>query len=535
MTDWQKLAYARRQKIRSQIPPEWILSQDEIARYQHDILAAPKILLTPEEFNLTESKNAKVLLDKMASGDVLALSVCKAFMHRAAIATQLTNCATEIFFDVGIKRAEELDKYFKDNDKLFGPFHGLPISLKDSYNVPGVDSTLGAVAQIGNADQLKQSHMVSMLLDLGAVLYIKTNIPQTLMTADSENNLFGRTLNPNNPSLTSGGLSGGEGAMVRQRGSIIGVGTDIAGSIRIPSLCCGTYGFKPSSDRVPYGRQRDGVPTYLGIAASAGPLANSFEDLKFFFKEVLNRKPWNYDFNTVNVPYIEPEAKETLAIGVIYEDPGLPVLSPVRRNLKEAAKLLEQAGHRIVELEKFPSFENAYINSFHQFYTQVEGEVNPLKVYTDAGEPVIKSLSQTGETVYLKKAPDTLEEIVVLYREAKNIAEDWHNIFCDQKLDVILCPGAPTTAPPHDTYGIPPYTCMWNLVNYPALVIPYTGAQNDDDDIPPQYPAHLNGIYAKYDKASYEGGIGSIQLVAPTNSDEALLSAGELIDNALKA
>lgn len=107
------------------------------------------------------------------------------------------------------------------------------------------------------------SPLVDILLDNGAVLYVKTNIPQTLMTADSENNVFGRVLNPNKLTLTAGGSSGGEGALVGMRGSILGVGTDIGGSIRIPAFCCGTYGFKPSTDRVPFGGQTNPVVSAL--------------------------------------------------------------------------------------------------------------------------------------------------------------------------------------------------------------------------------------------------------------------------------
>lgn len=113
------------------------------------------------------------------------------------------------------------------------------------------------------------------------------------MTADSENNVFGRTLvslpassdvqaqllsvllqNPYKLSLTAGGSSGGEGALVGMRGSLIGVGTDIGGSIRIPALCCGTFGFKPTTDRIPMGGQanpvRDGkLPYYERLTSKS--------------------------------------------------------------------------------------------------------------------------------------------------------------------------------------------------------------------------------------------------------------------------
>ncbi|CAG8955923.1 hypothetical protein HYFRA_00008776 [Hymenoscyphus fraxineus] len=123
--------------------------------------------------------------------------------------------------------------------------HVLPISLKDSYQIPGIDATTGLTALISHPST-SYSSLPALLLSLGAVLYVKTNVPQTMMTADSHNHVIGRTVNPHNTSLTAGGGSGGEGALIALKGSVIGFGTDLAGSIRIPAMCDGVYGFKPS-------------------------------------------------------------------------------------------------------------------------------------------------------------------------------------------------------------------------------------------------------------------------------------------------
>jgi amidase len=88
------------------------------------------------------------------------------------------------------------------------------------------------------------------LLTLAFFRYCKTNIPQTMMTGDSHNNIFGRVLNPNKLKLGAGGSSGGEGALVAMRGSILGVGTDIGGSIRIPALCNGSYGMGSTFEHI---------------------------------------------------------------------------------------------------------------------------------------------------------------------------------------------------------------------------------------------------------------------------------------------
>jgi amidase len=104
--------------------------------------------------------------------------------------------------------------------------HGLPISIKDNFYVKGTDSTLGFVS-LANQPVTFNSPLVDMLKELGAVIYCKTNVPTGMMVAETVNNLFGRTLNPLNRKLTSGGSSGGESALIAFGGSPLGVGSDI--------------------------------------------------------------------------------------------------------------------------------------------------------------------------------------------------------------------------------------------------------------------------------------------------------------------
>ncbi|PVH70931.1 amidase signature enzyme [Cadophora sp. DSE1049] len=239
----------------------------------------------------------------LATGAITSQEVCSAFRKRAAIAHQVTNCGTEIFFDKALERAKFLVDYLAREQKPFGRFHGLPISIKDSFNVKGLASTLGYVKLLKNPVATENSILVDILLDNGAVLYMKTNVPQTLMTCDSINNVFGRTLNPHKLSLTAGGSSGGEGALVGFRGSLLGVGANVGGSIRIPALSCGVYGFKPTADRVPYGKQEEGSrPGDPGMVSVAGPLATSAADLSFFFRNVLKSEPWKRDATALAVP-----------------------------------------------------------------------------------------------------------------------------------------------------------------------------------------------------------------------------------------
>lgn len=117
-----------------------------------------------------------------------------------------------------------------------------------------------------------------------------------MMTADSHNNVFGRTLNPLNLALTAGGSSGGEAALLAMGGSVLGLATDIAGSCRIPALCCGLTSFMPSAGRVPFG---GGVPpgrvgSPSAIVPVIGPMGRSVRDAELFMRTVCTGEfaPW---------------------------------------------------------------------------------------------------------------------------------------------------------------------------------------------------------------------------------------------------
>ncbi|KAH7379676.1 amidase signature domain-containing protein [Cadophora sp. MPI-SDFR-AT-0126] len=128
----------------------------------------------------TENYTAVKLLEHLASGKFTSVAVTTAFCKRAAIAQQLVSCLTEVFFEEALARAKYCDEYLAKEGKTLGPFHGLPISLKDSFNIKGISSTIGYTSFIAKGPDSTDSPLVSILLSKGAVLYVKTNIPQTM-------------------------------------------------------------------------------------------------------------------------------------------------------------------------------------------------------------------------------------------------------------------------------------------------------------------------------------------------------------------
>jgi len=136
MSAWKELIDAKRKSNFEKIPKEWRLPDDLLEKVHSNpntnVLDIPITcgILTQKEIDITETPDATTLLQKLANGDLRAYEVTLAFCKRAAIAQQLLNCLTEIFFDQALERAKTLDEYFTKYGKTMGPLHGLPISLK---------------------------------------------------------------------------------------------------------------------------------------------------------------------------------------------------------------------------------------------------------------------------------------------------------------------------------------------------------------------------------------------------------------------
>lgn len=399
------------------------------------------------------------------------MEVATAFCKRAAIAQQLTCCLTEIFFEQAIARAQELDRQFAETGKPVGPLHGIPISLKDSYNVAGVQTTLGYVSFLDRPALTFNSPMVEILLAAGAVAYVKTHLPQTMMTADSHTNVFGRTRNPYSRHLTAGGSCGGEGALIAMRGSILGAGTDVGGSLRIPSLCCGTVGFKPSVGRLPFAGQtppgRVGIAG--GIAVSTGPMCTSMRDADLFFRTVVSSQPNNWDDNSLGFPYLEPpEMEAQITVGILPEDPAFPLHPCMRRTMLTAARKLAAAGHRVVNLptDDIPSIADACTLAFRFF--NMDPDRTPLRNVTNGGEPFIPSLGMVYNLENTDPEP-TLRELYDLNIKKAQVAAKMRQAWLKNKVDVVLGPAYQSCAPLHDTFGHNVYTVIWNMVDVGSI------------------------------------------------------------------
>lgn len=315
-----------------------------------------------------------------------------------------------------------------------GPLHGLPISLKDNFNLQGLDATVGFVSHVGDAAKA-DSTLAQLLENAGAVFYVKTNTPTAMMIAESVNNVFGRTVNPLNRKTTSGGSSGGESALLAMKGSPVGVGSDIGGSLRIPAACTGIFTLRPSSGRFPVRNTRSGMPGQEAVQSVNGPMARTLEDISMYTKTVVNGQPWLLDPRCLPIPWREVQLPAKLKIAVMWHDNMVQPTPPVTRALRNVVSKLKAAGHEVVEWDPLD---------------QKEGLTLLGRMFVaDGGTAIRKQLERTGEPWRPEMEQYRIAKELSTYEMWNLQLErvDFQNRYLDRwnkaGIDAILCPTIP--------------------------------------------------------------------------------------------
>lgn len=323
---------------------------------------------------------------------------------------------------------------------------------------------------------------MDLLLDAGAVLHCKTNVPQTMMSLDSVNNLFGRTLNPIKRDVTAGGSSGGEGVLVAMKGSVFGIGTDIGGSVRIPAMCNGVYGFKPSRGRIPSTGLENGQAAGAGkegLETIVGPIARSLNDCGFLCEIVEGANPWGRDAAVLPGRWWTEGVshnRERPLIGVLWRDGLIEPLPPVTKVMTEVVEKLRRTGVEVVEIEA-PRLKEcqALANAFFG----VEGGNYMFDLLEKEGEPLVPWLASRLK----RKEAKTLGDLRQLHARKMELEKDFLKIWRDsrgKKIDAFICPVAPHPVPPIDRWNGVSYTSSFVLLDYPAGTIPVRTLVEED-------------------------------------------------------
>ncbi len=354
------------------------------------------------------------------------------------------------------------------------PLLGVPVTIKDALPVAGVRFTAGSTYYTNHIAP-KDAEPVRRLKESGAIILGKTNCADMSGSTETHNLIFGLTRNPWNLARSAGGSSGGEAALIAARGSPLGLGADIAGSVRLPAAFCGTLGLKPTAGRIPVEGHIPPTPAAVSGWNTVGPLARRVEDLALALS-VLSNTPVG-DFRA-----IELEQRRVLMPGFLS---AMPVHPEVANAVREAGNALARGGMQVIRDVKAPlltaGFEYSAImhREWLPEYRVILGNGRAIGLLPQ----MIANWRGRG-----KVSPSTLALVgaVDMFGRALRLAGYGHMDRLDRLRrqilgqmgpgGLMLWPVFPSTAPKHGfawgREGSPVYTGIFNGLGFPVVVVP---------------------------------------------------------------
>jgi amidase len=317
--------------------------------------------------------------------------------------------------------------------EVWGPLHGVPITLKDGHATAGMRTTAG-YPSLAEYVPVEDGTVAARMKAAGAVLLGKTNVPPLLMDIQTDNAVFGRTNNPWDGARTPGGSSGGAAAALAAGLTALDIGSDFAGSIRIPAAFCGLFGLMPTEGRVPMTGHIPDLPDGPRphrVMCKIGPLARSLDDLTLAYR--LLAGPDGRDSDAPPVPLGEspPLPLRDLRLAWAPTFPGLPAAASIRGALAALAAELDGQGARIEECLPEVNIEDQ---------VRLRGRLS--RAMQDAYEP-----ASAGA------APPSLADYFTSLQARDAAIAVWEAFF--DAWDALLCPVAMTNAFPHAPTGAP--------------------------------------------------------------------------------
>jgi fatty acid amide hydrolase len=399
----------------------------------------------------------------------------EAHVRRIESVNPALNAVVVPLFEQAVAEARAADTKAAREEWL-GALHGLPITIKETFDLVGTASTEG-VARWATTLATRDAPAVAALRDAGAIVLGKTNLSQAGWFNESDNPIFGRTNNPWNLDRSPGGSSGGEAAIVAAGGSPLGLGADSGGSIRHPAHSCGIFGLKPTSGRLTTaGTAEDRIyEGQEGVLNQPGPIARRVADLELAL-EVLCRPSREATF-LPPLPLGDRVDVRSLRVGIC-ADNGLFRPSPaIRRAVVEAGRELEGDGMHVEEFA-LPRPRAAWRIYNDLFLADGHASLRRFVGDSELDPRVERALRTTTEPM---PASRYLELIAArnAYRVEFVEALDEHD------LHAILCPPDGLPALTHgagDGLGdAQSYAALFNLLGLPAGVVPATSVRPGEE------------------------------------------------------
>lgn len=289
--------------------------------------------------------SALQMKEALDEGDLSSVDIVHALLARRDAVDPHVRAFVHRFDEAALARAAAMDTARRSGP--VGPLHGLPISVKENFATVGVPQSIGVEARLARLAR-GDAALVATALDAGAIVLGKTNLPQLMLSMETDNDLYGTTWNPWDLTRVPGGSSGGEGAAIASGQSPLGLGTDIGGSIRIPAAWCGIVGLKPTAGRWSLKGAAAGLPGQEALRSVAGPLARTVADVELLMLALDGPAQHRHDPAVPPLAWSRCAGVEGLTIGVFEDDGVISPAASVCRAIREAAEALRAAGATVV-------------------------------------------------------------------------------------------------------------------------------------------------------------------------------------------
>ena len=421
-------------------------------------------------------------------GKISSVELIHAHLRQIETVNPGINAAVGVLAEEALEQARLADEATARGQST-GPLHGVPFSIKDSIEVEGTVCTAGTLGRRGAAPSGEDATVVARLRAAGAIPIAKTNLPDLLFAFESDNLLFAATKNPYDPTRTSGGSSGGEAALIAACGSPCGLGSDAAGSVRVPAAFCGIASIKPTSGRLPRTGHFPPSGGWIETLWQIGPMARHVEDLCTMMPLLAHGD--GHDRTVIDMPFTDPRkvALRNLRIAFYTDNGFAPATAEVAQVIRSAAKALS-ADVACVQEARPECLAEAY-------------DLEMKFLGPDGGDSLRLYLKQLGSHQLHPLLTGWLDKLEQYRVDIDGFAGYWAELdryraemfaFL-RNYDVILCPAYTQTALPLGTstqdenFRGFSHTMAYNLTGWPAAVV-RCGASKDGLPIAVQVAAH---------------------------------------------
>jgi amidase len=397
-------------------------------------------------------QGATELVSAMTNKKISSVELLEETISRIEILDKKINAVVVRDFEQARLVAKAADAAIERGERK--PLLGLPITVKESFNVAGLPTTWGNPQYknwIPNADALS----IARLKKAGAIIIGKTNVPFMLMDYQSYNDIYGTTNNPYNINFTPGGSSGGSAAALAAGFVSLELGSDLGGSVRVPAHYCGIFGHKPSFNLVPM--RGGGPPTsppsphLINDLGVAGPMARTAADLALALEILAGPDEiWDGKGYKLSLPPARHNDLNKYRVLVINTHPLCPTAESVNKSIDNLVKHLISLGvktsHDIYVMPDLAEITRTFVALFSAF---VAGNM-PIDEYqrTEAAAKMLPANDISLEACFLRGCTLTYRDWLMKIRTREVLRQQWRALF--KEFDVVICPVMPTPALPHD-------------------------------------------------------------------------------------